>query len=186
MSHYDRTYLDCGAEGWINAGKSYCGMVNWRSLYGYVQDALDDAAGVTASATAEFANSSSSPPSSLPSATITQNERENATKPALPLAFLQKWRAIKSDEIAAIKANVIGAEAASWGESQDQYNVESRIWPRAAALAENLWATAVPSWQDSSGRFAWHRERLVRRGIAANALQPRWCLQHGAQSCGNT
>ncbi|XP_031349182.1 chitooligosaccharidolytic beta-N-acetylglucosaminidase-like [Photinus pyralis] len=72
----------------------------------------------------------------------------------------------------------LGGEAALWTEQVDDTAVDSRIWPRAAALAERLWAEPANSWRAAENRMLTHRERLVNRGIKADALEPRWCRQH--------
>lgn len=72
----------------------------------------------------------------------------------------------------------LGAEAALWTEQVDDTAVDNRIWPRAAALGERLWAEPAHTWREAENRMLVHRQRLVNRGIAADALEPRWCLQN--------
>ncbi|RUS18181.1 glycoside hydrolase superfamily, partial [Endogone sp. FLAS-F59071] len=85
------------------------------------------------------------------------------------------------------KKQVLGGEVALWSEQADWTNLDSRLWPRAAAAAEVLWsgnfdadgvkrtlANAQPRMMD------W-RYRLVARGILADPIQPLWCAKNPKQ-----
>lgn len=76
------------------------------------------------------------------------------------------------------KDQFLGAEATLWTEQADDFSVENRIWPRAAAMAERLWAEPSSSWKEAESRMLVHRERMVAQGIAADTLEPQWCLQN--------
>ena len=79
--------------------------------------------------------------------------------------------------------HILGAEAVLWTEQTDDVTVSSKIWPRAAALAELVWSGN----RDDKGhkrttlmtqRILNFREYLVANGIHAEALMPKYCLQH--------
>lgn len=79
--------------------------------------------------------------------------------------------------------HVIGASAALWSEQTDDVTISSKVWPRAAALAELVWSGN----RDSEGhkrttymtqRILNFREYLVANGVQAEALMSKYCLQH--------
>ncbi|RZC38328.1 beta-N-acetylglucosaminidase NAG2, partial [Asbolus verrucosus] len=90
------------------------------------------------------------------------------------------WRVVYNNKIPR-DYGVLGGEVCMWGEYVDETSVESRTWPRAAAAAERLWTDSSISVNVAAKRFYRHRERLVSRGINAEALIPRWCYQNEGQ-----
>ncbi|CAG9785408.1 unnamed protein product [Diatraea saccharalis] len=76
------------------------------------------------------------------------------------------------------KDQILGGEAALWSEQSDSWTLDTRMWPRAAALAERLWAEPATTWHDAEYRMLHVRERLVRMGIQADSIQPEWCYQN--------
>ena len=63
----------------------------------------------------------------------------------------------------------------------DGTSLDSRIWPRAAAAAERLWSDPEEGTIVAEARFYRHRERLVTRGIQADAVTPEWCILNEGQ-----
>jgi hexosaminidase len=62
-----------------------------------------------------------------------------------------------------------GGEAAQWTEAADRRNIETRIWPRAAAVAERLWSDTTTNTDD-----------LYRRLFVLSAQLDESGLQHVA------
>ncbi|TGE23027.1 beta-N-acetylhexosaminidase [Hymenobacter metallicola] len=64
------------------------------------------------------------------------------------------------------KALILGGEATMWSEFADSVIIESRIWPRAAAVAERLWsAAAVRDVPDMYRRLALVSNELETLGL---------------------
>jgi len=60
----------------------------------------------------------------------------------------------------------------------DEQGAETRIWPRLSAVAERLWTDPTTSWMEAEIRMLQQRQRLVKAGIRADALQPEFCRQN--------
>ncbi|XP_067000606.1 chitooligosaccharidolytic beta-N-acetylglucosaminidase isoform X2 [Anabrus simplex] len=90
------------------------------------------------------------------------------------------WRVVYSNTILRHKG-VLGGEVCMWGELVDDNSLDTKVWPRAAAAAERLWTDPVSSTNAAEHRMYEHRERLVRRGVKADALAPQYCYLNDGQ-----
>ncbi|XP_049293737.1 chitooligosaccharidolytic beta-N-acetylglucosaminidase isoform X3 [Anopheles funestus] len=92
------------------------------------------------------------------------------------------WQKVYNNDLMAIGGpyaqQILGGEAALWTEQSDSHTLDNRLWPRLSAHAERLWSNPRSSWQMAESRMLLHRERLIEEGIAANSIQPKWCLQN--------
>ncbi|HTV83688.1 MAG TPA: family 20 glycosylhydrolase [Acidobacteriaceae bacterium] len=63
-------------------------------------------------------------------------------------------------------ARILGGEACMWGEYVDAGNIDSRIWPRTAAIAERLWSPrSVDNIDDMYRRLRVESLRLEALGL---------------------
>ena len=79
-------------------------------------------------------------------------------------------------------SQILGGEAALWSELSDGGTLDSRMWPRAAALAERLWTNPSTTWQEAEGRIFRQRERMAARGVAPDLIGHLWC-HHNTGQC---
>ncbi|PSN48529.1 Chitooligosaccharidolytic beta-N-acetylglucosaminidase [Blattella germanica] len=84
------------------------------------------------------------------------------------------WRVAYDNKIPH-KSGVLGGEACMWSEFVDNQALDAKVWPRAAAAAERLWSNPDTNSLSAEARFYRHRNRLVTRGIKADALIPAYC-----------
>ncbi|KAD7117180.1 hypothetical protein E3N88_04448 [Mikania micrantha] len=78
---------------------------------------------------------------------------------------------------------VLGGEVALWSEQSDPRVLDSRIWPRASAMAEALWSgnrdeTGMKRSADATDRLNEWVNRMVSRGVKAEPIQPLWCIRN--------
>ncbi|XP_060834731.1 chitooligosaccharidolytic beta-N-acetylglucosaminidase-like isoform X2 [Rhopalosiphum padi] len=73
---------------------------------------------------------------------------------------------------------LLGAETCMWSEYVDDNAIDSKVWPRAAALAERLWSNPTSNSVSAGNRFLQHRERLITLGVKADTVTPEWCYIH--------
>jgi len=84
-------------------------------------------------------------------------------------------------------SHILGSETLAWSEVIDATNLELKMWPRTAALAEALWGRVsvkkTNTWYSADPRMQQWRSVLVQRGVQAEPLQTFWCQQRGAYAC---
>jgi len=81
--------------------------------------------------------------------------------------FLPAYIHYNNASIAAANSpNILGGEAAQWTELADNNNIDGRIWPRAAAIAERLWSPASVTDVDDMYR----RLNMLNNGLDEQGL----------------
>jgi hexosaminidase len=77
-----------------------------------------------------------------------------------------------SDLTAEERARILGGEACLWGEHNTPHNIDSRLWPRTAAIAERLWSPQnVTDVDDMYRRLRVESLRLEALGLSHISAQ---------------
>jgi beta-hexosaminidase Fdl len=74
-----------------------------------------------------------------------------------------------------------GGEACMWTEQVDENSLDSRVWPRAMALAERLWSdpeSNVINSKETINRFSIFHTRFLQLGLKSDAIFPKFCEQN--------
>lgn len=98
-----------------------------------------------------------------------------------PRRILEKKGVSNLEEAA---ANIVGGETTMMTEMTGEGSLMTKLEPRTAAYAETLWRDGRDMhWAtDAEDRMTRHRERLRERGIGADALTQRWCMQNPGEN----
>eukprot|EP01133_Synstelium_polycarpum_P003808 gene3808-4390_t len=117
------------------------------------------------------------------SATITQQIVSAGFKTLVsyPCEFEDTWLDFYgADPLAGVTKNtqnIIGGEAIMFAEQVNQFSWDTRVWPRALAIAERLWsAQTVTSTTAALPRLGQQSCSISRRGVQSSPLFPDFCL----------
>lgn len=75
-----------------------------------------------------------------------------------------------------------GGEVLLWSEQTDPIDLDTKLWPRAAAAAEVLWSGPRDTRMidDAEKRLAeWRERKVVDDGLQASPVGMTWCLMEG-------
>lgn len=86
-------------------------------------------------------------------------------------------RAMAGDKV----GQVLGGEGCLWASISAEQTLDSRLWPRASALAERLWTEPEENFRHVEKRILLHRHLLTLYGVQAESIQPDWCLMHDGE-----
>ena len=77
-----------------------------------------------------------------------------------------------------LQKRVLGAMAEQWSEQVDASSIESRMWPRALAVAERLWSPRSQVWVENVTVSRLEKascQVLERRGVRGGPVASGFC-----------
>ncbi|XP_050421397.1 chitooligosaccharidolytic beta-N-acetylglucosaminidase-like [Adelges cooleyi] len=98
-----------------------------------------------------------------------------------PSTHYHSWKEIYNTPIPIVNNPdlILGAETCLWTEYVDEFGLDLKVWPRAAAVAERFWSNPLISDTSSVDaaeyRLLEHRKRLISLGIQPESILPEWC-----------
>jgi hypothetical protein len=122
LSNTDYVYLDCGNAGWAQAGGYWCQPYHeWQKIYNYLEDVLP-----LWGLSEEYQK-----------VTTQQEKQKRDLHPSIPTS----GRDIEQQKV----GRILGGETLLWSEMIASVNVDQKMWPRTAGLAEALWGRSYVS-----------------------------------------
>ena len=176
LSNQDYVYLDCGNAGFTNAGGYWCQPYHeWYHIYDYIRDITEkwnlteaQLARVQGSETliwAEMVDDQNLSQKLWPRSAALAEALWSSNYLSDTAAAAHVARVAKSTSAAKVTTKQVRSAAA---EQQDPKVSEDKV---------------ERSWFEAAGRMLHWRELLVQRGVAAEALMPRWCSQRDPYAC---
>lgn len=173
LSNQDYVYLDCGNAGFTNAGGYWCQPYHeWYHIYDYIRDVTEkwslskeEVGRIQGSETLIWAEMVDD----------TNLSQKLWPRSAAIAEALWSNNYLSENEVAAHTARV------------ERMLIAGK---KKTAMATAKTPTRVQedgeverSWFEAAGRMLHWRETLVQRGVAAEALMPRWCSQRDPYAC---
>ena len=75
------------------------------------------------------------------------------------------------------KKLILGGEASMWGEMVDEHNIQTKVWPTAASVAERLWSVNIDktATDEVEVRLNIFICRMNSRGFYVGPINPGFC-----------
>eukprot|EP01032_Pedospumella_encystans_P033395 gene33395-37737_t len=176
LSNQDYVYLDCGNAGFTNAGGYWCQPYHeWYHIYDYIRDITEK----WNLSEAQLARVQGSETLIWAEMVDDQNLSQKLWPRSAALAEALWSSNYLSDTAAAAHVARI-AKSTSAAKVTTKQARSAAAEQRDSKVSEDK---VERSWFEAAGRMLHWRELLVQRGIAAEALMPRWCSQRDPYAC---